>query len=380
MPFPTIHTSRRFCRPWHALLIGALIVGALTLALANAVDARPAVAGAGPAPLPLRFGIYPGGYVGAVGASSEETPEDAAAREAALTELGNTGRALVLHLYAEWNGTSPLPQAVADAVAEAHSSTAAGHQVELVLRYRPATPDSRAPATYATFVRGVARSLAGDLGVVALQVANEVNVAGSPAAADGAYPGARRALVAGVIAASDELRQRNRADLGVGFNWASAGNTGPDLRFWRALRRLGGTRFARAVAWVGADIYPGTWTPGADTAASVSTTMTAAFRQLRDSALPAAGLGAEVALQVSENGFPTSGTRSEQTQATLLAAAVDAVQQNRVRYGISDYRWFDLRDARTGGGQEDGYGLLRDDYSRKPAFAVLAALVQRLGR
>ena len=41
--------------------------------------------------------------------------------------------------------------------------------------------------------------------VVAIQVANEVNLTFSPDSSDGAYEGARQALVAGVIAAKDEL-------------------------------------------------------------------------------------------------------------------------------------------------------------------------------
>lgn len=34
-------------------------------------------------------------------------------------------------------------------------------------------------------------------------------------------------------------------------------------------------------------------------------------------------------------------------------------------------RWFSLRDANTASGQlENGYGLLHDDYTPKPAFAA----------
>ena len=48
-------------------------------------------------------------------------------------------------------------------------------------------------------------------------------------------------------------------------------------------------------------------------------------------------------------------------------------------YGVTDLRWFDLRDAdSTGSSFESQYGLMRDDYSPKPAFGVYRGLVATL--
>jgi hypothetical protein len=42
-------------------------------------------------------------------------------------------------------------------------------------------------------------------------------------------------------------------------------------------------------------------------------------------------------------------------------------------------RWFDLRDADSSSSSfESQYGLMRDDYSPKPAFGAYRALVARL--
>lgn len=216
----------------------------------------------------------------------------------------------------------------------------------------------------------------------AIQVGNEANVVGAPAAADGAYGGVRRALALGVTAAATERRRAGRRDLLVGFNWASAGNAGPDAEFWRDLRREGGARLARDVDWVGLDVYPGTWSAErTDDIGMVRRAMARQLDDLRKRALPLAGLGSRVALRVTENGFPTGTARSEQQQATLMRAAVTTVNRLRGRYGVTDYRWFDLRDARSGSPDfQDGYGILRDDDSEKPAFATFAGLVRRLGR
>lgn len=361
---------------WWPLGVAAVTMLALVLS-GVAVDA------AEPAPRALRFGIYPGGYVGKVhGDGVAARAEDAARRLAALDRLRGDGRSLVLHLYSEWNGRGSDADALQAAVAEAEAYTRHRFPVELVVRYRPAVPAGSAPRRYARFVAAVVRRLAPNRRIVGIQVGNEANVGGAPAAADGAYPGAIRAVARGVVAAHDAARKAGRPAFAVGFNWAAAGTVAPDAAFWRGLRRAGGLRFPRAVVWVGVDLYPGTWTQaGTDTPVAVRATMLGTLSYVRRRAMRDAGLGARVALQVSENGFPTGAGRSEQTQATLMAAAIDAVDAARGPLGITDYRWFDLRDADSAApGFENGYGVLRDDYSEKPAFRVLESHIAARGR
>jgi hypothetical protein len=57
-----------------------------------------------------------------------------------------------------------------------------------------------------------------------------------------------------------------------------------------------------------------------------------------------------------------------------------AVDDFRGAYNVSDYRWFNLRDADSSSPNfQQQFGLLRDDYGPKPAFASYRALVARLG-
>ena len=59
-----------------------------------------------------------------------------------------------------------------------------------------------------------------------------------------------------------------------------------------------------------------------------------------------------------------------------MNAAISAINSARAQYNISGYRWFDLRDADSANPSfESQYGLMRDDYSPKPAFGVLRQLV-----
>jgi hypothetical protein len=152
--------------------------------------------------------------------------------------------------------------------------------------------------------------------------------------------------------------------------------------FFASLGAAGGSAFADAVDWVGVDAYPGTWGPAlaaGDPASAVRAATLDALRTLRRRLLPRAGLS-RVSLHVSESGYPTGPGRSETMQRTVLRAAVGAVADARATYGVTDYRWFDLRDAdSTGPSFESHYGLTRDDYSPKPAFFTYRDLIARLG-
>ena len=48
--------------------------------------------------------------------------------------------------------------------------------------------------------------------------------------------------------------------------------------------------------------------------------------------------------------------------------------------GVTDYRWFNLRDNDSSGTDLfDAVGVLRDDYAEKPAFATLRSAIQSIG-
>jgi hypothetical protein len=107
--------------------------------------------------------------------------------------------------------------------------------------------------------------------------------------------------------------------------------------------------------------------------------MVAALSQLRRCFMPIAGLGAGVPIHVEENGWPTGPGRAEESQAQVLETMVRAVHDFRGTYGVTDYRWFDLRDHNSSSGNfQHHYGLLRDDYSPKPAFEAYRRLVSEL--
>ncbi len=380
--------------------VGALLAALATIALGASTGAA---AGAAPArlyltasirhqpvshlkpkyttPPRLVFGIYPGGAAGTVGPSGPVAPENPTLRMAALEQLRPPGRPFILHLYASYTGADgwSAAQQVGQEIAQ---YGAAGFETELVACYRPGDGGSPADvAGFVGFVRDAVRSLGAVPGFVSLQVTNEANQGGSPNTSDGYYAGAKDALIDGVIAAKGESREHGDGRVKIGFNWAYATDSG-ERAFWRYLGSRGGRRFVDDLDWVGLDAYPGTWGPalaerglGAATTSFVDT----ALHALRVTYMPLAGIPHSVPLRVSETGYPTGPGRTDAMQVTVVQAAAEAVYHARGTYNVTGFRWFDLRDADSSSSSfESEYGLMRDDYSPKPAFGAYRGLVARL--
>ena len=338
---------------------------------ASAVEQRPG-------PL-IRFGITPGVQTGQffTGAVEPRLPEDPAQHFAALGRLRAPGSPFVLRLHRFF--WSDGEAGVRRFLALADRYTAAGYAVELQLRYHPSPEQEGDIAAWVAHVRDVVRRFGTNPRVVAIQVTNEVNITFSPDSSDGAYEGAREALVQGVIAAEDEAR-RIGSQVEIGFNWAYRVDPAQDTSFWNSLRDSGGPDFVRALDWVGVDAYPGTVFPPAHTPGGERDGIVNALDSARCfMAIPA--IPATVPIHIEENGWPTSPVRSEEQQLAVMDTMVRAVHDFRGTYNVTDYRWFNLRDGdSTSPNFQTRYGLLRDDYSEKPAFAGYAGLVRELAR
>lgn len=336
--------------------------------------------GSAPAPVEsddrLLFGIFPGGPAGVIaGPRPPAVPEDQAKIDAALDELRGERR-FVVHQYAEYVTPAEVDQRLSDAEAATAHYAARGMRVEWVLRYRPASaPDVDG---YVAFVREAVRRLGSRPAVTAIQVTNEANLTFAPDAADGAYAGASDALVQGVIAAKDEASSLGLTDLGIGFNWFYRTDPASEQSFWSGLGAKGGAALAESVDWVGLDAYPETFFPPGNT--SRRSSMVNAMSVLRECLMPLAGLGESVPIHVTENGWPTAPNRSYAEQERALREMILAVYDFRAVYNVTDYRWFTLRDSNSADPNfQQQYGLMRDDYTPKPAFGAFRELIALLG-
>jgi hypothetical protein len=332
-----------------------------------------------PGPL-LRFGIGPLVQAGQIGPTpAAAIPEQPTRTDAALAQLRPQGGPFVLRLNRFF--WSDGEEAFRRYLALADRFTRLGYLVELQVRYHPTPEQEGDIAAWTAHVREVVRRFGANPGVIALQIANEVNLTFSPDSSDGAYENAREALVRGVIAAKEEAHRRHFTQLEIGFNWAYRLDPASETSFWQGLRDRGGQEFVNSVDWIGLDAYPGTVFPPVESDGGERDGLVNGMSALRCYArIP--GIPESVPMKVEENGWPTQPpARSYEMQARALELMVRAAHDFRGTYNVSDYRWFNLRDGDTDSPLLfQHFGLMESDYDPKPAFEVYRRLVAELSR
>jgi len=332
-----------------------------------------------PGPL-MRFGIGPLVQAGQIGPlPSPAVAEQPERTHSALARLRPASGAFVLRLNRFF--WSDGQEGIRRYLDLAERFTSRGYLVELQVRYHPDAEQEGDIARWTEHVREVVRRYGANPRVVALQIANEVNITFSQDSSDGAYEGAREALVRGVIAAQEEARRLGHEHLEIGFNWAYRTDPASEESFWRSLRDRGGAEFVRALDWIGLDAYPGTVFPPAEPGLEdYRDGMVNAMSSLRCFArIP--GIPETVPMKVEENGWPTFPGRSREMQADVLRTMVGAVHDFRGTFNVTDYRWFNLRDGDSSSSQPfQHFGLLDSAYAEKPAFAVYESMVEQLHR
>jgi hypothetical protein len=323
----------------------------------------------------IEFGIGPrlAGEAGA-GQTTPLVPENRAKRDAALRKLkGGHPMTVRLNRLFQADGVAGIRRF--KRMARHYSKL--GFDVEIQVRYHPSAAQNGDIGAWLDYVRRVVRAFGPIRHVVALQITNEVNLTFSPNTSDGAFENAVEALARGVPAAKHEARRLGFTRLETGFNYAWRFGNG-DADFWRQVGALGGKRLRRATDWVGVDAYPGTYVPAV--IQNPGDALLEAIAQVRECYMPMAGFGARMPIHLEEFGYPTGPGRSERAQERALRSFVRTLNRYRGTYGLTNLNWFGLRDNNSAGPDFQSYfGLLRDDYSPKPAFAIYRKLIRRLG-
>ena len=330
---------------------------------------------------PLRFGITPR-LAGSAGATQEEpAAEDLGQATAALKALRPKRRQLILRLNRLfWSDGIPGIRQMGRLV---RHYALAGFRSEIQVRYHPPEGREGDIEGFEEFVATAVRRLGKRRAVAGFSITNEANLPVSPNTSDGAYEGVVDALVRGVIVARRELRKLGRRKLGVGFNVMWRWSPDSDRQFWEDIgAHPDAARFRKAVDNVGLQVYPGlVWPPAPLPGRTAGDELAEALTLVRGCYMPKAGLGNETELWVSENGYATNLGRDEESQSRALESSIAAVAQWSGALGVTDYRWFNLRDNNSDGADLfSAVGLLRDDYSRKPAFALYRRAIRLHGR
>ncbi len=329
----------------------------------------------------LRFGVTPR-LAGSEGASQQPAvPLERGATRAALHDLEPPGRTLVLRLNRLFSADGRAGIRRFARQVDRHARD--GFRSEIQVRYHPRPAKEGDMKAWARFVRRAVGTLARRPSVVAFSIVNEANLPVSPNTSDGAYDRVVDAVVRGIVAGQRELRQVGRPRVPLGFTIAWRYLPEEDASFWRRLGNRATARFRRALDYVGLQVYPGLfWPPVIRPGRTAGYEVAEAATLVRRCFMPKAGLGRGTDLWISENGYSTrQAVGAERAQAENLSSTVRAVHRLSGTLGITDYRYFNLRDNRsTGTGLFDQVGLLFDDYERKQSFGALRQLMLRYGR
>jgi hypothetical protein len=315
----------------------------------------------------LVFGAFPLGMSGSQDGLVTGPPDDFAQIAAALALLGGDGPPVLPRMYVGYSGPAELDRARAGVQRVASSSLT----WDLALCYRDPAGDVDGWVDFVSEV--VARH---GRRLAAVQVTSEANLDGFPTGADGAYPRAVEALIRGVQAAAT-VKHATGATAAIGF--AAAFDPNAEGRFWSELGRDGGPSLVESLDYAGVDMYPGVFGPPIPPA-ELGAVVESDLRQLRDGLLPAAGIPPSVPIRICESGWPTGPGSSEPAQAVGLETIIRTVDRLRGELNITHWELFTLRDADS---SKDAmfhhFGILRDDYSPKPAFDVVRRLIAELG-
>jgi hypothetical protein len=311
------------------------------------------------------FGIWPGvAAADLVSLKRLDCPaEDTAKTLDALRRLQGPAQEFYVRAYRHFGAGSRPRRAAAAAPGRPGLYAGQGRLIDLVASYQSPVPD---PGGFAGFVRQAVRDVAACGGGKA-QIGEELNV---PAPLDGGSPGCFEAIGAGVAAALDE-RNRHDAPVLVGVNSAGL----PDPAFWNRLTGAIGPRNTKRLDYIGLDAFPDVFQPiPRDNLPAAVTVLLRRFRTVTAEA----GIPETTPIHITETGWPTDDQRTESAQAEVLAAVADAVIACDA--GIQACEWFGLRDELTTATWSARFGILRDDYTPKPAFTTLQHVVAASSR
>ena len=323
----------------------------------------------------LTFGIYPGGTLASTTQMSHGKPNDPARIKQAVDRLRG-GRPFIMRCYLHYTDTSIDWSGHGSHPPDFLQYAGDGRTIDLVLSY---TSKSGNVAGWLEFVKEAVRRYGPK--VAMLQVTEEPNLTISPVI-DGSFPNVKDALVQGVIAAKEDACRAGLDNLQIGFSavpFFEADDWNHD--FFKTIGAMGGEQFVQSLDYVGLDIFPDVFypLPPSGLPGDIRHFTEAAMRSFRETSLPLMGIPATLPLHIAENGWPTGYDRSYERQAEVVETLIRTVNEYRGNYNVTHYEMFDLRDADSADpGIFSQFGLLRDDYTPKPAFEVYRKLVDEL--
>ncbi|MFZ0427701.1 MAG: hypothetical protein WAO20_06265, partial [Acidobacteriota bacterium] len=318
------------------------------------------------------FGVYGGGIAGTDSGIATGPADEPDRINRALDLLQGTSEEFLVRAYVHYSGPHGSKE---DLRTPAFMSDYArsGRKLDLVLCYRDAGGDLE---PWIEFILREIRRFGPALGK--LQITEEPNLYQFPG--DGEFfPQVVAAMDEGIRRARQEI-ERLGLPTQVGFN--SVPCFDEEDRFWGSVKRILSPAFLESLDYVGLDFFPDVFRrlPDDGSAGDLRQSVAAVLRHFRNIVMSGAGIPGSVPIHITENGWPTGPDRPESRQSQVLEIVIRTIHDLREELNITHYEHFALRDAAT---NQDNwfyrFGLLRDDYSAKPAFDTYRRLIGELG-
>ncbi len=315
----------------------------------------------------LRFGVYLGGPCEVhheLATGKPDVPEEINR----VLDILQSEKPFLVRTYLGFNGTHDDAELVdMPSMPDLARYTWRGRKLDLVLSNWDRLGNT---AGWIEFIENVITRYGPYIGC--LQIGEEPNLYEYPG--DGRFGSAVQNVLIGVKVARQIVKQR-ALHINVGFNAVPC--TNPNDGFWREMAERIDHSFLSCLDYVGLNFYPDVATP---LVGEMPVEVTKVLTHFREETLRAAGIPGSVPMHICENGWPTGPCRYYTRQAELIEQQVRTVYDLRAKLNITTYELFSLRDADTANPDPNHqFGILRDDYSKKPAFEVYRRLIGELG-
>jgi hypothetical protein len=204
-----------------------------------------------------------------------------------------------------------------------------------------------------------------------IQITEEPNNPDAATGGDGGYLNIIDAMVDGIIAAKQIIKNKN-LQIKVGFNCTPSFN--PQDNFWKNINQKG-SLFISALDYIGFDFYPGVFRALPHTL-TYKDAVSGLLGSFRNTILKSAQIPSSVPIHITENGWPTNEERGEVQQNNIVKEIIQTIMDIREELNITCYEFFLLRDDNN---SKPGlkFGLLKDNYSQKIMFETYKNLIEK---
>jgi hypothetical protein len=318
----------------------------------------------------MNFGLY----IGSVAGTDKELvigePDNPHKIHNALENLEQGRHSLIIRGYIHYLGEGEIGNEAPENIIQYATIT---RKIDLVICYRSVKYDHR---DWTTTIRKVIEKYGDHLH--SIQIGEEPNLK-DVYSGDGSFDNIEEALFDGILAAKEKItKSKNRVQ--IGFNTALSFN--PNDTFWNIIGSDNFKLFREAIDYIGLDFFPDVFRPLPEEGfpGNLTSTVKYVLHHFRNVVLNSGKIPLSVPVCITENGWSTGGSRSYERQALIIETIIRALNEVKHELNIRSYELFSLRDADS---KNDDlfyqFGILKDDYTPKPAFHKFRELIQELG-